>query len=354
MSIQIKGPNADDIFNRFKQKADKKSLEKHYGVKKAVFNIDNITAAEYVKSVTKEAVFFFEVNVNIKPSGKDEVIKAPYKNMEKEKFYDLPKTVNKEDWKGEDTVPMNKTIQSVQCSTCGGTGKKQCKNCGGKGTIECSDCKGTGFQKCNHCSGKGEQFFEVIVFNENNKRIEKRKISMKCPDCFGTGKITCHTCAGLKRMYCKTCDSIGSEKCENCGGVGNLWEYKILPVPFKELNGKIPVLIPSIKTNIEKEMGKSLSELIEKINGITLKNIKELDKKIIEPNLGYYEKTIDKALKQTTSELKDYDKKDGHKPIYPVHLFPLIILECLTPKNKKYNVYSVGSDRGFIVFGELP
>ncbi len=82
MPIQIKGPNADEIFNRFKQTSGRrKALEKHYGIKKAAFNIDNITAAEFVKEVHKEAVFFYGVDVNIKPTGKTEIIKVTHKKL---------------------------------------------------------------------------------------------------------------------------------------------------------------------------------------------------------------------------------------------------------------------------------
>jgi hypothetical protein len=354
MSIIIKTPNADAIFARFKQKANRKDLEDIYGVKKAAFNPDNVTAAEFVKNVQKEAVFYFESELSVKPSGKTETRRATYKDVEKVKFYDFPKSVKRSDWKGEVIVPMYKSLQNLKCETCKSTGKKACKHCNGTGYLKCTDCDGTGLKKCYKCDGKGKQFIEVDVYDESGKKSERKQVSIQCTSCFGSGKLTCDKCSGLTKNPCKTCGGLRFEPCEECLGTGNLWSYNIAPVPFQEEHGMNPVIIPSFKTNIQKEMGKDLEGLLEKVNGIVLKTDKDLSRKVIEPNLGYFQKSIEKALSETESEIKQESKTPGHQMKWPVYLFPMIILDCITPKGKKYTIYSIGSESAFLVFGSLP
>ncbi|MFX1417748.1 MAG: hypothetical protein ACFE9N_02380, partial [Promethearchaeota archaeon] len=60
--VRIKTPNLDDIFEKWKQKAartDRKKMEKQFGTKGAVFSLDAISAAEYVKDTNKEAAIYF-------------------------------------------------------------------------------------------------------------------------------------------------------------------------------------------------------------------------------------------------------------------------------------------------------
>ncbi|MHA1727813.1 MAG: hypothetical protein ACTSWY_03670 [Promethearchaeota archaeon] len=354
----IKTPNADEIFNKFKEKGSrKKDLEKHYGLKKTVFNVDNVTAAEFVQGVNKEAVFFFQNKIDVKPSGKTEVIKIHYNKLEKVDFYKFSKPISKDEWKGDKTVPMYETLKPVRCTECNGTGKVNCEKCGGEGTVKCPDCNGTGSIDCKPCNGKGKQYLELTLYSGEEKKKDTKKMDYSCPNCFGTGKITCSRCNGLKRILCKKCEGKSSVECKECGGTGNMWQYEILPVPFKEEQGLVPVVIPSVKIDktLENQMGSDLSEQIIKkaFESIKLRE-KDLDKKIVEPNLGYINSQITKALKETQKIIKKSEKSDTDKPIWPVYLFPLLILDCVTAKGKKYNVYSIGSSQGFIVFGELP
>jgi hypothetical protein len=356
MSIRIKGPNADTIFEKFKRNvADKKKLQKLYGVKKASFNPDNVTAAEYVKGVLKEAVFYYSVDVSIKPEGKKEVERLNWKKAEKIKFYEFKKPIAKEDWKGGNTAPMAKSFKPIQCPICKGSGKKVCKSCNGSGVRKCPDCDGKGSRECKSCKGKGKDHFYITVIKEPGRDKDKKTIEIRCNSCFGSGKIACPTCNGLNKVMCKKCDGSSAEVCDNCGGTGNLYEYEILPVPFKEQNDTFSEFVPSVKTNMEKNMGQNITELLNNIDvsGITLKSEKDFNKKIIEPNLGYYNKNIDKALSKIEKDIKIYSKKDGHKINWPVYMFPLVVLDCETPKGKKYNVYSIGSDKNFKVFGKL-
>ena len=51
MGITIKSANPDDIWESWKRKASKsQKLEKHYGTKGAVFNLEQVTATEIVKA----------------------------------------------------------------------------------------------------------------------------------------------------------------------------------------------------------------------------------------------------------------------------------------------------------------
>ena len=157
MSVRIKTPNLDDIFEKWKQRAartDRKKMEKQFGTKGAVFSLDAISAAEYVKDTMKEAAIYFAIKRSLGPApkGKEEnLVTAP--RVSKEQFYSFKGAgkIDKEEWKGDEKVPHFESIQAVAC-----------KNCKGKGYIEnkCKTCKGTGII---------EETFTVLVGEEQNK-----------------------------------------------------------------------------------------------------------------------------------------------------------------------------------------
>ena len=71
MAIHIKSPNPDEVWEKWKLKAARsQKLEKYYGIKGAVFNLESITAAEFVKDVNKGAIFYLEKSHDIQVSTK--------------------------------------------------------------------------------------------------------------------------------------------------------------------------------------------------------------------------------------------------------------------------------------------
>ncbi len=91
MSTRIKTPNLDEIWLRWEQKSartDKKKMEKQFGTKGAVFSLDAISAAEYVKDTMKEAAIYFAVKRSLgpAPTGKEEnLVTAP--SVGREQYY---------------------------------------------------------------------------------------------------------------------------------------------------------------------------------------------------------------------------------------------------------------------------
>jgi len=129
-------------------------MEKEFGTKGAVFSLDAVSGAEYVKDTMKEAAIYFAVKKSLGPApkGKEEnTVTAP--RVGREQFYSFKGSgkINKEEWKGNEIVPQFESIQAVSCKTFRG-----------KGYIEnkCKTCKGT---------GKIEETFTVLVGEEQNK-----------------------------------------------------------------------------------------------------------------------------------------------------------------------------------------
>lgn len=176
MSIRIKTPSFDKIFEEWKQKAartDRKKMEKQFGTKGAAFSLDAISAAEYVKDTMKEAAIYFAVKRSLGPApkGKEEnLVTAP--RVGREQFYSFRGTtkINKENWEGDEKVPQFESIQAVPC-----------KDCKGKGYLEnkCKTCKGT---------GKIEETLTLLVGEEQDK--EKKQLTYPCGACYGTGNRT--------------------------------------------------------------------------------------------------------------------------------------------------------------------
>ncbi|MBD3338072.1 MAG: hypothetical protein GF353_03115 [Candidatus Lokiarchaeota archaeon] len=315
--VYIKTPNLDDIFERWKQstyKKNKKKLEKQFKTKGAVFSLDAISAAEYVKDTMKEAAIYFAIQKSIAPAkGKEEDL-VEVKKLSKVQFYSFKDSdkVNKDNWKGDDKVPIFESITAVSC-----------KDCGGKGFVE---------DKCKGCKGTGtiEEKWKVLVGEDQNK--DKRKFSFPCGECYGTGKA---------RDYCRT-----------CYGHKNLYKYEIRPVPFQTVVTGIPVLHSSAQTKYEKEIEQDLHKLIEKVEGIRFDNFKDLENKA-EASLGYWNKKIKKTIGAAGSDYKDYDKNDDTKIITKIYLFPMIQLFCETKKGKGFEIYSLGSEKEFMIYSNF-
>ncbi|NHJ20862.1 MAG: hypothetical protein EAX91_07975 [Candidatus Lokiarchaeota archaeon] len=318
MSVRIKTPNLDDIFEKWKLQSvrnDKKKMEKQFGTKGAVFTLDAISAAEYVKDTQKEAAIYFAIKktVGAVPKGTEEkTVLAP--KVPRETFYSFKGTskVNKENWKGDDKVPTYETIQAVSC-----------KKCNGKGYIEdkCRICKGT---------GKIEEKLGILTGEEQKK--EDKTFSYSCGVCYGSGT--------------------SKEPCRDCGGHKSLYKYQILPVPYKTVVTGIPVLHSSAQTKYEKEIERDLHQMIEEVEGIRFNDFKELESKA-EPSLGYWNKNIKKTISSAGSDFKTYDKDKEAQITTQIYLFPMIQMFCETKKGSKFEIYSLGSANKFMIYSNF-
>jgi len=318
MSVRIKTPNLDDIFEKWKQRAsrtDRKKMEKEFGTKGAVFSLDAISAAEYVKDTMKEAAIYFAVKKSLGPApkGKEEnTVTAP--RVGREQFYSFKGTgkINKEEWKGNEIVPQFESIQAIPCKTCKGKGYLENK---------CKTCKGT---------GKIEETLTVLVGEEQNK--VKKPFTYPCGACYGTGTRT--------------------EPCKECGGHKNLYKYEELPVPFQTVVTGVPILHSSAQTKYEKEIGDDLHKMIEDVEGIRFSDFKELDSKA-EASLGYWNKNIKKTIGSAGNDYKAYEKDKDAQITTQIYLFPMIQMFAETKRGKRFEIYSLGSGTKFMVYSNF-
>ena len=314
--VYVKTPNLDDVFEKWKNSAirkDKKKLEKEFGTKGAVFSLNIISAAESVKNTMKEAAVYFAVRKVVESAkGKDQTL-LPATKVSKETFYSFKgANVNKDNWKGNEKVAMFESLQAVPCKTCSGKGftEDKCKTCGGSGKVE----------------------ENVIVLTGEEQKKEKKIFSYPCATCYGSGK--------------------SSTLCKECGGHKNQYKFDILPVPFKKVVTGIPVLHSSAQTKYEKEIERDLHELIEEVEGIRFNSIKELQDKA-EGSLGYWNKNIKKTISSAASDYKSHEKDKSTQIATPVFLFPMIQLFCETKRGSKFEIYSIGSDKRFIIYSNF-
>ncbi|MFX0031059.1 MAG: zinc finger-like domain-containing protein [Candidatus Hodarchaeota archaeon] len=316
--VRIKTPNLDDIFEKWKQSSvrkDRKRMEKQFGTKGAVFSLDVISAAEYVKDTMKEAAIYFAVKKTLGPSTKDKeehIVLAP--KLVREYFYSFKgsEKVNKDNWKGDELVPTYESIQPVSC-----------KKCGGKGYLD---------EKCKTCNGNGKIEENIVVLIGEDQKKEKKPFSYPCGTCYGTGSRR--------------------ESCKECGGHKSLYKYENLPVPFKTLITGIPILHSSAQTRYEKEMGEDLHKMLEDVEGIKFNDFKELESKS-EASLGYWNKNIKKTISSAGSDYKTYQKDKDTQITTQIYLFPLIQMFCETKKGKKFEIYSLGSANKFMIYSNF-
>lgn len=314
--VYIKTPNLDEIFEKWKKRAvsrDKKYMEKQFGTKGAVFSLDQISAAEYVKDTLKEAAVYFSIKKTVAPSTSKDLIVIPPSKLGKETYYSFKGgNVIKDNWKGDEEVPILESVKPVPC-----------KNCSGKGFIE---------NKCKNCKGSGKIQVKATVLVGENKDKNAHVFEYPCGDCYGSGTLR--------------------ERCGDCEGHKNQYQYQILPVPFATKVTGIPVLHSSAKTKYEREMERDLHKVIQEVNGIIFNDFKSLDKKA-EASLGYWNKKIKKTISAAASDYKKYEKDDESEVSGQIYLFPMIQLMCETKKGRKFEVYSIGSAKGFMVFSNF-
>jgi hypothetical protein len=314
--VTIKTPNLDDIFEKWKQTAyrkDKKKLEKQFGTKGAVFSLDVISAAETVKDTMKEAAIYYAVQKTVAPAkGKEEEETVRADKVSKETYFIFKNEVNKDEWDGDEIVPMYNSIKA-----------KPCPKCKGKGYIE---------DKCSSCGGNGKISDKLLILEGEEMNKDKKVFEYPCGNCYGSGKT--------------------KDLCKECNGHKNLYTYEIKAVPFKRVVSGMPVLHSSAKTKYEKEMGEDLHKLIDEVEGIRFDDFKSLDKKA-EPSLGYYNKNIKKTISSAGKDYKNYEKDDDYKLVTKIHLFPMIQMMCETKKGKSFEIYSLGSDKKFITYSNF-
>ena len=316
--VRIKTPNLDEIFEKWKQSSvrkDKKKMEKQFGTKGAIFSLDAVSAAEYVKDTQKEAAIYFAIKKTVGEVSKgteEKTVLAP--KIPRETFYSFKGSskVTKDNWKGNEIVPTYETLKTIPC-----------KNCSGKGYIE---------EKCKTCKGTGKIEEKVIILSGEDQKKEDKPFSYPCGVCYGTGT--------------------SKEQCRDCGGHKNMYKYQILPVPFKTVVTGIPVLHSSAQTKYEKEIERDLHQMIEEVEGIRFSEFKDLEAKA-EPSLGSRNKNIKKTISAASSDHKTYSKDKEAQITTQIYLFPMIQMFCETKKGTKFEIYSLGSANKFMIYSNF-
>jgi len=349
---KLKTPNLDDVFKRWVDETPVAKLEKQFKIKKVTFQKSQISIAETVIGHDKYVICFFQAKRKAIDEIKGKSFRVDAKKVQHITFYDFPASakIDPSKWKGNELVPMIKTLETEQCDKCGGKGVIVCKTCKGEKFVKCNNCGGTGSIKCSNCDGSGKIEAKIRVLKGENLEKTTKIIKLNCPKCLGgTGKLTCPKCGGVGKIPCGDCKSQGMWRCDQCGGYGVFYKYQELPVPFKQKSGGlVPYLI--FKKEYEKYLGERISEIgIEEVEGIKITDIKKLNRKEIEPQLGYYDKTIDKLISQTKKIFKEKQKDPLEEPKYPIYLFPLLELDCKTPKGKKFQIFSIGTEQKYII-----
>ncbi|MHA1384701.1 MAG: hypothetical protein ACTSR3_13185 [Candidatus Helarchaeota archaeon] len=350
--MSVKSPNSDDVFAKFINKNPAKKLEKFFGEKGIKFEKGNIAAGESIENVVKSAVFFFRSEVSYEVDSKTLTEKeVNQKGLSKVKFYSFPKNVNQINWKGKNKVPLFNTIKEVNCKKCDGLGYKGCKSCESTGLAKCNKCDGSGKVQCKKCKGSGKLPLKLEVLVGEKLEKQKKSMNYQCGECFGTGKITCKTCSGMGKVLCKKCKpNFGKAICKECKGTGKYYTYRIGSVPFQTTKGEyVPHLF--FKSEFEKKIGQELSSIITKVDGIYIKSLKDLNEDFVRAQLGYWDGEIKNRMNNAKNEFKSLEKSKGPEtPKFPIYLFPALKLSVKTNKGKTFNVYSIGTERGYEVF----
>ncbi|NVM54675.1 MAG: hypothetical protein HWN66_13305 [Candidatus Helarchaeota archaeon] len=345
--MPIKSPNIDDVFEKWINKTSAKELKKKFEVKGVPFQKNNISAAESVNNVEKFTAFYFQSEKKATaPTGTDEY-RTDVKGVGKVKFYDFTTSVDSETWKDKSKVPLFDTLKPVNCERCNGSGYINCKRCKGERLITCKQCKGKATVRCKDCDGTGSKEVAVLILKNGKEKI-KKKIKFNCPTCFGTGKLECKVCGGTGKIPCPDCKANARYRCDKCKGYGHFYNYSIGFVPFKATSALIPHLF--FRTDVEKELGYRLSNALSKVEGIQIRDVKKLNEHDVTAVLGFeLDSNIKKLMHSAKKDFEHLQKSEMDKPHYPIYIFPVLELDVVTPKHKKFKLFSIGSEMGYTV-----
>ncbi|MHA2243532.1 MAG: DnaJ-like cysteine-rich domain-containing protein [Candidatus Hodarchaeales archaeon] len=354
--MRLSTPDPDEVFNKWLSSVDSKKINKAFGVVK-----EAITAAENVKDVEKSAFLYFNSKILTKKKSSEGKGPKPeeidYSKLKGVKFYSFPESIDTNAWKGKDYVPMLKNLKEDRCDKCGGKGSKKCDRCNNSRQIICEDCKGKGII-CDTCRGSGKITIELEVREVDKKGKQKKKVGEKrthqCSFCFGSGRVICKKCGGTGKTVCYECKG-NPKACQKCNGIG---------VFFKLFDSLVPLTITPGKKHysfmVKKDewmlKDKEYSQKLESAESYPIQNSKRLNEKDIKELFGVIslnkdlKKCIDDTRKTRENLEKDYNKKkSSERPLKPISLVFLLRLAIITPKNKKFDIYALGTKNRYSI-----
>jgi hypothetical protein len=343
----MKSPISDDVFAKWLERADMGKLEKFFSVKRVKFERSNVSAAESVKNVEKHTVFFFHSKVAPSPAKEAEKKLVNIEELSKVTFYDFgTKPVDMLEWKEKSLIPLYSSLKETPCDECSGKGFITCDKCKGSGTLSCKKCNGTGSLTCPSCKGDRKLYANLKVITEGKKTDVE--MPYNCDVCGGAGTIKCNNCGGTGKVDCDKCHGEEKTPCKQCKGTGTLFEYTVGSVPFKT------AVVPNLffKSEFEKHLENVIDKEFANIEGIKITDSNSLSEKELTPQLGFFNKEVEDKMNKAKATFKDLEKKGtkgGETPQYPIYAFPLLKLDIETPKGKKFSIFSIGTDRNYIV-----
>ncbi len=346
--MPIKTPNTDDAFAKWIDKTAAKELEKVFKIKNVPFQKSNIAAAESVKNVQKFTAFYFSSTRKASgtPTGGEEQY-TDIKSVSKIKFYEFTQPVESDEWKDKTKVPLYDTLKPDNCKKCNGAGFIACKRCKGEKLVTCKSCGGKGSMKCKDCDAKGSKEIQINVLKNGKEKI-KKALKYQCPTCFGSAKLECKTCGGTGKVTCPDCKANARYRCDKCKGYGHFYVYSLGLVPFKQTAAEVPHLL--FRPELEKELGYRLSNTLDQVEGIQIRDLKKMNEKEVTALLGFeLDSNTKKLLNETKKTFEKLEQSDIDKPHYPIYIFPVLELDIATPTNKKFKLFSIGSDTGYQV-----
>lgn len=330
--MPIQTPSPDIIFKEWIRGLDRKRLEALFKQKNVPLERESISAAEHVKKVEKYVLG--RIIVKREPK-KGKTVVVSFSKLKKIEFYSFETSK---------VVAIEGTLKEVSCSECNGTGIEKCKKCGGKGNVKCGYCMGKGVVTCKKCDGKGTITIEIKV-KISEKKEKKKRFTIPCPECHGTGKVICPECAGIGLVRCDNCKGSGGFKCKKCEGTGKLYRYEEGPIISKKKLFDYLIFTSEINEEAKKEIITKLKE----VESVNISSSRELDEKMIGRKIGYINEQVKKILNLIKKKIKETEKSKSETLQKPIMLYPVTVLYVETPRKKKLTVIGIGSKDKFVV-----
>lgn len=325
-------PSPEDIFNKWVDMLSDARFRGFFVEKGARISRSQVSPAENIENINRRAIIAVFIKIKIPSKLGERRVKVS--KIKKIEFYDYDTL---------ESIPIYRTLTKVVCDKCSGSGSLKCTKCGGTGRRRCSYCGGTGHIKCPECGGGGNVEITIKVWTGRESK-EKRKISVTCPRCHGTGKIICRECHGVGNVPCSECGGSGRIPCDACDGHGHLIAFKVGPIGSGERTLRYIAPKRLLKSRLLKETLQHLS----KVGFLRLKDISDIDPEKIRRITGYELEGVDEARKELERIM---GKMMGRTKVVSVtiRLYPVVELDIRTIKNKRTRIAGIGGVDNFVV-----
>jgi hypothetical protein len=180
---------------------------------------------------------------------------------------------------------------------------------------------------------------------------QKEKV---CPNCQGAGDVTCGVCGGsgtYQGTQCSECGSRGKVTCPTCDAAGRLWDYEVesfLWEPYTDFQDFTPVEKMNFKKYITKIEPWGIYTFEDVEHAAETLFPSKVIKDICLTGLKHLQQNADSRIGSLVGTEERWTLEKINLQKNDANFTPIIELTCAY-KEKPFNIYSMGTDKQYVL-----